>query len=82
MTFTEQANKIFIQVIQDYHLTSEFMSLFFNELKTFFNKFYLVTSTNKPKIGDRTIQYRDFYNKIVLYKNKMMRKIKKILLGN
>lgn len=55
--------------IQDYHLTSEFMSLFFNELKTLFNKFYLVTSINKPKIGDRTIQYRDFYNKIVLYKN-------------
>ena len=55
--------------IQNYHLTSEFMSLFFNELKTLFNKFYLVTSVNKPKIGDRTIQYRDFYNKIVLYKN-------------
>ena len=55
--------------IQEYHLSSEFMSLFFTELKNLFNKFYLLTNINKPKIGDKTIQYRDFYNKIVLYKN-------------
>ena len=55
--------------IQEYHLSSEFMSLFFKELKNLFNKFYLITSINKPKLGDRTIQYRDFYNKIILYKN-------------
>ena len=54
--------------IQEYHLTAEFMSLFFNELKNLFNKFYLITNINKPKIGDRTIQYRDFYNKIILHK--------------
>ena len=52
--------------IQEYHLTSEFMTLFFKELKNLFNKFYLIVNFNKPKIGDRTIQYKDFYNKIIL----------------
>ena len=55
--------------IQEYHLISEFMSLFFTDLKNLFNKFYLLTNINKPKIGDKTIQYRDFYNKIILYNN-------------
>ena len=56
--------------IQEYHLISEFMSLFFTDLKNLFNKFYLITNTNKPKIGDKTILYRDFYNKIILNNNK------------
>ena len=55
--------------IQEYHLISEFMSLFFSDLKKIFNKFYSLTNFNKPKIGDKTIQYRDFYNKIILYNN-------------
>ena len=56
--------------IQEYHLISEFMSLFFTDLKNLFNKFYLITNINKPQNGDKTIQYRDFYNKIVLNINK------------
>ena len=45
------------------------MSLFFTDLKNMFNKLHLVTNFNKPKIGDKTIFYRDFYNKVILYKS-------------
>ena len=53
--------------MQEYHLVSEFMSLFFTDLKKLFNNFYLITNINRPKIGDKTILFRDFYNKIILY---------------
>ena len=55
--------------LQDYHIIAEFMSLFFTDLKNMFNKLHLVTNINKPKIGDKTIFYRDFYNKVILYKS-------------
>ena len=55
--------------IQEYHLALEYMTLFFNELKSLFNKLYMVTNYNKPKIGDKTILYREFYNKVILYNN-------------
>jgi len=55
--------------LQDYHITAEFMSLFFRDLKNMFNKLHLITNINKPKIGDKTIYYRDFYNKVILFKS-------------
>jgi hypothetical protein len=55
--------------LQDYHIIAEFMTLFFTDLKNMFNKLHLITNINKPKIGDKTIFYRDFYNKVILYKN-------------
>ena len=56
--------------MQEYHLSAEFMQLFFNELKHMFDKLYLVTNFNKPRLGDKTILYREFYNKIILHKKK------------
>ncbi len=54
--------------IQEYCLRKEFISLFYDNLKSLFNKFHELTNINKPKIGDKTILYSEFYYKIVLYK--------------
>ena len=54
--------------IQEYCLRKEFISLFYDTLKSLFNKFHELTNINKPKIGDKTILYSEFYYKIVLYK--------------
>ena len=54
--------------IQEYCLRKEFMTLFYDELKSIFNKFHSITNFNKPKIGDKTILYSEFYYRIVLYK--------------
>ena len=53
--------------IQDYCLRREFMSLFYDRLKIMFNKFHDVNNINKPKNGDKTILYSEFYYKIVMY---------------
>ena len=53
--------------IQEYCLRKEFMSLFYDTLKTLFIKFHSITNINKPKNGDKTILYSEFYYKIVLY---------------
>ena len=54
--------------IQEYCLRKEFMTLFYDELKSIFNKFFSITNINKPKNGDKTILYSEFYYRIVLYK--------------
>ena len=54
--------------IQEYCLRKEFMTLFYDELKSIFNKFHSITNFNKPKNGDKTILYSEFYYRIVLYK--------------
>ena len=54
--------------IQEYSLRKEFMSLFQETLKNLFNKFHSITNINKPKLGDKTILYSEFYYRIVLYK--------------
>ena len=43
------------------------MSLFYNNLKRMFNKFHEINNINKPKNGDKTILYSEFYYKVVLY---------------
>jgi hypothetical protein len=53
--------------IQEYCLRKEFMSLFYNNLKNIFNKFHAITNVNKPKNGDKTILYAEFYYKIISY---------------
>ena len=53
--------------IQEYSLRREFMTTFSDKLKSIFNKFHEVTNINKPKNGDKTILYRDFYYRIVLF---------------
>ncbi len=53
--------------IQEYCLRKEFMSLFYNNLKRMFNKFHEINNINKPKNGDKTILYSEFYYKVVLY---------------
>ena len=53
--------------IQEYRLRKEFMFLFHDSLKMIFNKFHALTNFNKPKNGDKTILYSEFYYKIVLY---------------
>ena len=54
--------------IQEYSLRREFMELFYDSLKSIFNKFHEITNINKPKNGDKTILYSEFYYRIVLYK--------------
>ena len=54
--------------IQEYSLRREFMSVFYDKLKSIFNRFHALTNINKPKNGDKTILYREFYYRIVLYK--------------
>ena len=66
--------------IQEYSLRKEFMTLFQDTLKKLFNKFHAITNINKPKIGDKTILFSEFYYRIVLYqfedgKDNLIRKL-------